>query len=134
MTADDAKHEVHAGRVATGLIVLALGALMLFDRHNVFNVATMHLFPGIVLILLGAVRLAWADGARGPRRGGLGSFWLMFIGVWMIVSESHVAGLTYHNSWPLLIIAAGVLIVARELFGPRDDSPAAGSADSQGRR
>jgi len=121
MTNDGREYGIHAGRVAAGLVVLALGALMLLDQHDVLGDRTMQFFPGTVLIILGAVRLLSGDSARHRGRGGSGSFWLMFIGAWMIASASHVMGLTYRDSWPILIVGAGVLIVLRELLGRNDD-------------
>ena len=121
MANDGTKYGIHAGRVASGLVVLAMGALMLLDQHDVLSYRTMRFFPGLVLIILGGVRLLSSDGARRGGRSGYGGFWLVFVGAWLIASESHVAGLTYHNSWPLLVIGVGVLIVMRELLGRDDD-------------
>jgi hypothetical protein len=124
MTNDGMKYGIHAGRVASGVVILALGALMLLDQHDVLGYQTMRFFPGVVLIILGAVRVLSGDCTRRGGRAGYGSFWLVFVGAWMIASESHVLGLTYHDSWPLLIIGAGVLIVIRELVGRNDDTQA----------
>jgi len=120
MTNDGMKYGVHAGRVASGLIVLTLGALMLIERHNAWRFDAMQFFPGMVLVLIGVVRLLWGDNQC--RRGGAsrGGFWLVFVGVWLIGSQSHLFGMTFRNSWPLLIVGWGVLIVVRELFG-RDE-------------
>ena len=64
MTNDGTKYGVHAGRVASGLVVLALGALMLLDQHDVLGYQMMRFFPCIVLIILGGVRLLSPDGTR----------------------------------------------------------------------
>jgi hypothetical protein len=124
MTTDGMKYGVHAGRVAAGLVVLTLGLLMLLDRHDVVGHDTMRLFPGIVLILIGGVRMLFGDQWRSGRRRAFGGLWLVLVGAWLIANESHLMGLTYNNSWPVLIIASGVMIVVRELFGPRRDSDA----------
>jgi hypothetical protein len=120
MANDGIRPGFHAGRIATGLVVLALGALMLLDRHGVFDRHNIRLFPGIVLIVLGVVRLLWGDAAR---RRSFGGVWLVVIGGWLIVNESHLMGLTYEDSWPVLIVAAGVMIVAQGLFGGGGDKP-----------
>jgi hypothetical protein len=113
-----ARRGIHPGRVTVGLILLVLGILMLVDRMNYFDVSAMQLFPGMVLIALGLARLAVAQVApvtkssRGTVRHGL---WLMTVGTWLIVNALHLFGLTYATSWPLLVIAGGVFIVARGL-------------------
>jgi hypothetical protein len=134
MTNDGTKYGIHAGRVAAGLVVLALGALMLLDQHDVLSYQMMRFFPGIVLIILGAVRLLSGEAPRRGGRSGYGGFWLVFVGAWMIASESHVVGLSYHNSWPLLVIGVGVLIVMRELLGRNDDRHTPDSPAGVGQR
>jgi hypothetical protein len=131
---NDGKYGIHAGRVASGLVVVALGALMLMDRHDVFDRDLMRFFPGLVLIVLGAVRLLSGESPHRGRRAGYGGVWLVFVGAWLIVSESHVLGLTYHDSWPLLIIGAGVLIVLRELVGRGGGSSASDSTSGLSQR
>ena len=116
MTNEGVKYGIHGGRVASGMIILALGALMLLDTHNAWHFHVMRLFPGIVLILIGAARLLWGDNCRNGRAG-YGGLWLVVIGVWLIANQSHAFGMSFRNSWPILIVAWGVLIVARELFG-----------------
>lgn len=121
MTNDGMKYGIHAGRVASGLIILALGALTLLDSHHAWHVHSLKFFPGVVLILIGAVRLLWGEDHRG-HRAGFGGFWLVFIGVWLIANQSHAYGMNFRNSWPILIVAWGVLIVVKELFGSRDEN------------
>ena len=50
---------------------------------------------------------------RVRRRGATSGFWLIGVGVWMLVSQLHVFGLDYGTSWPLFIILAGVIMVMR---------------------
>ena len=106
----------NAGGVGAGLIVLALGVLMLLDRSGYGDYHLMRYFPGIALIALGLSSLTntWCC-ARGRRRP-FGGLWLVMIGVWLVVSEAELFGLSYHTTWPLLIIGVGILIVASALL------------------
>jgi hypothetical protein len=107
---------VNPGRVTVGLIVLAVGLLMLVDRANDFGVSATQLFPGMVLIGMGLGRMALAqiETAAEKRSDTLRhSLWLMTVGSWLIVNGLHLFGLTYRTSWPLLLMASGVFIVAR---------------------
>lgn len=124
-----ARPGIHPGRVTAGLILLVLGILMLVDRMNYFDVSAMQLFPGMVLIAMGVARMALAQVAveelHGPnplrktrlrqRRDLRSGLWLMTVGAWLIVNALHLFGLTYATSWPLLVMAGGVFIVARGL-------------------
>jgi hypothetical protein len=131
MTNDGMKYGVHAGRVASGLIILALGALMLLNRHSMWGFDAMRLFPGVVLILIGGVWLLWGDCRRD--RASFSGFWLVLIGVWLIANQTHAFGIDFRHSWPLLLVGWGVVIVARELFGRREDPRPADTASPEPR-
>lgn len=105
----------HPGRVMAGVILLGLGVLMLLDRTTLLAGHASRLIPGFVLILIGAVQMAGprdCDRRGGPFRG----VWPILVGAWLIVNAVELWGLTYRTSWPLLIVAIGVLMVLRELF------------------
>lgn len=102
------------GRVTAGAILLGLGVLLLLDRTPLLAGRATQLIPGFVLILIGAMQMAGTRDCarRGPFRG----FWPILVGAWLIVNAVHLWGLTYETSWPLLIVALGVLMVLREIF------------------
>ena len=60
-----------------------------------------------------------ADGVAITRRrhgGGLtGGLWLIGVGCWMLVSQVHLFGLDYSNSWPLFIILSGIIMLIKGL-------------------
>jgi hypothetical protein len=113
--------------VTTGAVVLVLGCLLLLDSTGVVDVPIGRLIGPIALITLGSVTIVEkggfvygyrgrrADSARRLRpRGGLsGGVWMIGIGVWMLVSQTHLFGLDYHNSWPLFIILSGIMMLIR---------------------
>lgn len=47
----------------------------------------------------------------------------MMIGGWCFIATNHVLGLTWSNSWPLALVAAGTGMVVRAILGyfMRDD-------------
>ena len=47
------------------------------------------------------------------RRSSGAGLWLIGIGVWMLISQNHLWGFTFHTSWPLFIIFMGVMMVLR---------------------
>ena len=55
----------------------------------------------LILIAMGVARLADTGASRdckSPRSGA----WLLYIGLWGLISEFHLFGLDYRTSWPLL--------------------------------
>lgn len=104
------------GRVFAGLLVIGVGVMLLLDGMDfpyVIRLDARH-WP-FALMLLGTVRVLYPP----PERGRGAGAWLLCIGVWGYVSEFHVMGLDYATSWPILVIAAGLVQIARAVEGPR---------------
>ena len=103
------------GQIVVGLIILAMGAMLLLDRLSPGTYALRSWWP-FVLIVMGAARVVETpDGSRhhgGKRRSGV---WLITVGLWGLVNEWRLFGLTYGTSWPLLVMASGALMVWRSL-------------------
>jgi len=104
-----------SGQIVIGLIILSIGAMLLLDRLSPGTDA-LHAWWPFVLIVMGAARVAESsDRTRrcgGKRRSGV---WLIVVGLWGLVNEWRVFGLTYGTSWPLLVMASGALMVWRSL-------------------
>lgn len=116
-----------SGAVLGGFVLLALGVGLLIDRTGVLQLH--HLTAPLVLIVLGAIMSLEHGGfvygvpARDDegnvrfqtrQRRGVGSgMWLIWIGIWMIISQNHLWGFTFQTSWPLFIVAMGMMTVLR---------------------
>jgi hypothetical protein len=102
------------GEIIVGAIVVAMGLLLLADRYLDRDLPLMRSWWPLILIVMGAARLAngvsGRDGRPRSRRSGV---WLILVGMWALASDSHLFGLTFGTSWPLLIIGAGVMMVWR---------------------
>lgn len=115
------------GAVLGGVVLLSLGAGLLVDRSGVLQLH--HLTAPLVLIVLGAIMTFERGGiiysvpvrddegrvqiATRHRRGFGSGVWLIWIGVWMLVSQNHLWGFTFQTSWPLFIVLMGVMMVLR---------------------
>jgi len=126
-TDDRPMRRFRPGAIVGGVVLLALGVGLLVDRSGVLQLH--HLTAPLVLIVLGAMMtfehggLVYSvpvkdDEGRvrlGTRlRRGVGpGLWLIWIGVWMLVSQNHLWGFTFQTSWPLFIVLMGVMMVLR---------------------
>lgn len=111
----DRQQRSHTGQIGIGVVILVMGVLMLLDRTDLLSFDAGRLFPGLLLMALGLAQQA-SHWGHGRRRNPLAGFWLIVIGAWLLINETHAFGLTGHTSWPLLVIAGGLLIVLRGVF------------------
>ena len=120
---------VRHGRIMVGAVIMAAGVLMLVERLDLADVhLSSRLWP-LFPLGLGLLRLIDPPIGRDGRVRGRGSaLWLTFIGCWGLANELHLRGLEYQNSWPLLVVFAGLLIVWRSF-----DAPATGRQEGQER-
>lgn len=112
----DGRQPVHPGRIGAGAVLMALGISMLLDRTDLLGRYAWQAFPGIILIMFGVIGLVtnWRA-CDGRRSNPLGGIWMIFIGTWLIGNATHAFGMSYEHSWPLLIVAGGIIIVLKEL-------------------
>ena len=100
------------GRIILGMFLMAAGLLMLIERLGVADVRlTSNMWP-LFPLTLGLFRLIDPpldhDGRQRSRRSGV---WLAGIGGWGLINEFHLQGFDYQHSWPLVIVAAGIMMV-----------------------
>jgi hypothetical protein len=118
------------GAIAAGAVLLTVGVAMLLDPSGAAHVRLGQLIGPLMLVALGssillekgtAIRVGRRDmdetgveRLRGRKRlDGSNGLWLIGIGLWMMVSQLHLFGLDYGNSWPIFIILSGVMIMIR---------------------
>lgn len=92
------------GHWATGLILIGIGSLFLLERLGYIESATVRQYwPGII----GLVGAGQLFAARDAAQAAKGAF-LVFLGCWLYVSIQRLWGLSFQNSWPLILIAVGL--------------------------
>src|SRR4051812_32782425 len=123
--------DIRPGAVVAGLVVLAVGIAMLMNATGLADIRIGRLVAPFVLIALGSAivleKAAFVCGRRDrdssirararvrQRRSSAGGFWVVCGGGGVLGSETHMFGLSFHSSWPLLIIFAGLIITTRGL-------------------
>ncbi len=93
------------GTLVLGAILLALGVLFLLDNFDFITIGepVSHFWP-LIIVAIGITKIVQADYSWERRRG----FFWVYLGLWLLVSVLHMFGLTFHNSWPLLLIGFGI--------------------------
>jgi hypothetical protein len=92
-----------------GIFLIVLGGLFLFERFGAWGFAGMGEWWPLILIVIGITHLI-------ERRVG-SALTMILLGAWFLAVTSGWMGLTYGNSWSLVLVAAGVGIVAKALTG-----------------
>ncbi len=103
-------HGDNIGRLVTGLVIVALGAIFLADNLGVVDVGSIGRFWPAIFILMGIGQIV----RPGHRRGGA---WFLFLGALFFLHTFHYFRL--RESWPLFIVAAGIGMIWRSLTTPR---------------
>jgi len=102
-------------KILFGGFLIVFGALALLDRLNVLPLGSVvHFWPAI-FVLVGMNKLIEFPNPRYV----IGGLWSITFGVWLIVSIEHIGGLTFHNSWPFLLIAWGAGMILSFLLKSR---------------
>lgn len=110
------------GRIAVGLGLVLIGALVLLDQFNVASMGDVvqHWWP-VVIIALGLLELAVVP--RAP----VGPLLVVAVGAVLLLSTSDVLGVDAGQIfWPLVLIAVGAFV----LIGRSAWSQRAGEAES----
>jgi hypothetical protein len=113
MDMDAPSRSTNHGQVMVGIVLMAAGLLLLIDRMDLAEIyLTRRTWP-LLPLGLGLLQLVDPPSERGGRRSRRSAVWLLGVGAWGLANEFHLYGLGYRNSWPLLIVLAGVNMVWR---------------------
>lgn len=106
--------------IVGGLILIALGVIFLLEQQGLLAFAGITTWWPLFVVAIGLAKLIGGGSGR-RRRGGL---WLIFVGLWLLANTNHYWGLDWHNSWPIMVIGFGTMLV----FGALSDDRSAGEA------
>lgn len=106
------------GSMIFGAALIVAGTLLGVGRFGWLPIDNpADLWP-LVLIGIGANKLwqTWGTAATGN------GAWLVLAGLWLLMVQLRLFGLSLRNSWPLMLIFAGLVVVWRS-FVPGDSNP-----------
>jgi hypothetical protein len=98
-----------------GLVLIAVGTIFLLDRMDVFDASTVWHYWPLLLVVVGINQTIGYPSAREFKSG----LWTIFIGLWLFAVFEGLFGLTFRNSWPLVLLMAGVQLVLAPLIARR---------------
>lgn len=109
----------NAGRLALGLVVIAIGVLFTLDRLGYVDAGDFWEYWPVILIAIGIGRVVQP---RGTHERGFGVVLILF-GVWFLLSNLDVIHYTFGDVWPILVVVLGVMMVWRAITGPFFETP-----------
>jgi hypothetical protein len=107
------REDRNRGRLVGGVVLMVVGAILLLGRLDVLRADGMASYWPMILVAIGVAKLLGAGERRHPGN----ALWLIFIGVWAQANVLHWFGLTWHNSWPVVLIFLGLRVLVTELLG-----------------
>ncbi len=111
----------HPSRLVFGICLILVGALSLAGKLDLLDSRLVWRLWPLLLLGLGTVKLLFPR-ERGERWGGA---WLLVVGGWALCSTFGWLGLSWHNSWPILLIGVGGLMALRAVFDRDGQQPGA---------
>lgn len=101
--------KIETGTLGVGVVLIVVGAMMLADRFTPMDMGdVIRQYWPTFIIAVALPKLATGS----TFWGGL---WLIAVGSWLQAVNLHLYGMTYSNSWPLLLIALGGGMIVRAL-------------------
>ena len=105
------EHRISAGKLAFGLVLVAVGVLSFFDALDLWDPGRLWRLWPLILIALGLA--SEADALRARKNEG-GAF-LLGVGVWFLAGTQHWFGLTVRTAFPLFIVVVGASLILHAL-------------------
>jgi predicted membrane protein len=103
-----------------GVIILALGVILLLDRQGIIQAGDIFpFFWPAVLLAAGLFKLAQSSCASSRVWGGI----LTAAGILLLLDRLGYLHVSFHALWPLILIAVGLMLVWRTIEGRGGSGP-----------
>jgi predicted membrane protein len=107
-------HRSGAGGLVVGLILAGIGVLLLLQNLGILYVDDLWMYWPVILIALGVSKAATAYGFGGRIWGGAMA---IVGGVFLLRNFDIIHGNAWNFVWPVILIFAGIAMLARHLDG-----------------
>jgi hypothetical protein len=98
-----------------GLLLIGFGTAFFLDRIGYLEFRDFWHYWPLVLVVFGVNKMIGFPTAKDFTSG----LWLVVVGIWIFFTSENMFGLTYMNSWPLLIIAYGIILILEPFIKTR---------------
>jgi hypothetical protein len=99
-------------RIMWGVLLILLGTLLLLERIGLLPEWAWHFrWWALIVVVIG---LGMLIQPRHAERVGSGVTFIL-LGAWFLLVSNDHFGLTWRNSWPLALVAAGAGTIARSV-------------------
>lgn len=105
----------YRGSVLCGALVMVAGALLLLANFNVIELQAYWRYWPMIIVALAFSKLIFPESQKEFAEG----VWLLTLGGWLQVSILGVFGLTFGNSWPILLVGFGIHMLLKPPKHPR---------------
>ena len=96
----------------TAIFLVALGLFFLAMNFGyIENYSWGELWP-VFIILIGVSKLF--DARKAHHFGS--ALQTILIGAWLLITTLHVWGLTFHTSWPILLVIVGINMIWKSFY------------------
>lgn len=99
------------GQFGVGFFLIAIGIALLLDKFDIFTIGSVWNYWPVIIIAIGFGHLLDAQFGWEYRK----ACWWLFMGSWLLISELHLFGLSFHTSWPILLIGVGIGMLWKSL-------------------
>jgi hypothetical protein len=104
-------------RLFWGVAMIVVGALFLAERLGYADIDEIWRFWPALIALHGAFAILLANHLAQAIDG----LFSIAVAIWLYACMEHLWGWTFLATWPVIVIAGGVVIVLRGLAGRRSD-------------
>lgn len=98
-----------------GVLLIGVGVLALLDNFDYISIVDFWQYWPLFLVVIG---LGMMIDFSSPKQFTDGLM-LAVIGCWLYASLEHLWGLTFRNSWPIILIVCGVNIILKPILSAR---------------
>jgi hypothetical protein len=97
----------HKDSIHMGIMLVAIGSFFLLDRMDYLDARDYFKYWPALIAFSGVISVVRAERMSEVLDG----FFHIGLGAWLYAVTQHLYGLTFANSWPVFVIAAGLNMV-----------------------